>query len=88
MILRLMALPLEQWLSTFLMLSPFHTVPHVVVTPTIKLSSLLLLNCNFATVMNHNIKYLRFLMVLGDSCEKVIRLPKGMGTHRLRTAAL
>ena len=27
-------------------------------------------------------------MVLGDSCEKVIRLPKGMGTHRLRTTAL
>lgn len=29
---------------------------HVVVTPTITLFSLLLHNCNFITVMNHNVK--------------------------------
>jgi hypothetical protein len=27
---------LDQWFSTFLMLQPFSTVPHVVVTPTVK----------------------------------------------------
>ena len=31
------------------------TVPHVVVTPSIKLFLLLLHNCNFATVMNCNV---------------------------------
>ena len=46
---------LEQWSSPFLMLRPFNTAPHVVVTPAIKLFSLLLLNCNFATVMDHNV---------------------------------
>jgi hypothetical protein len=40
---------LDQWL--FLML---HTVPHVIVAANIKLVSLLLHNCNLATVMNHN----------------------------------
>jgi hypothetical protein len=38
--------------SNFLMLRPFNTVPHVVVTPTHKIISLLLPNCNFATFMN------------------------------------
>jgi hypothetical protein len=42
---------LRQWFSTF-MLQAFNTVPPVVVTPTIKLFSLLLHNCNFATIMN------------------------------------
>uniref|UniRef100_A0A8C8W324 Uncharacterized protein n=1 Tax=Peromyscus maniculatus bairdii TaxID=230844 RepID=A0A8C8W324_PERMB len=28
---------MEQWLSTFLTLRPFNTVPYVVATPTIKL---------------------------------------------------
>jgi hypothetical protein len=47
---------LQQWFLTFLMLWPFNTVPHVVVTcPTIQLSLLLLYNCNFATVWNHNL---------------------------------
>lgn len=38
----------EQWFSTFLMLGPFNTDPHTVVTP------LLLPNCHFATVVNPN----------------------------------
>jgi len=46
---------LEQWVSTFLMLPPFHTAPCVVVTPTIKLFLLLLHKCNFATVLNYNV---------------------------------
>lgn len=37
------------------MLHPFNTVPHAVVTPSIKLFSLLLYNCNFVTVMNHDV---------------------------------
>jgi hypothetical protein len=38
-----------------LMLGPFNTVPHVVVTPTRKLFSLAFYNCNFATIMNCNV---------------------------------
>ncbi|MEX5533301.1 hypothetical protein, partial [Pseudomonas syringae] len=45
----------DQWISTFLMLQPLNTVLHVEVTPTIKLFVLLFHNCNFATVMNHNV---------------------------------
>ena len=43
------ALPV-QWFSAFLVPQPFNTVPHVVVTPTTKLFSLLIHNCNSATV--------------------------------------
>ncbi|ERE68548.1 hypothetical protein H671_7g17857, partial [Cricetulus griseus] len=46
-------------------------IPHVVVTPpTITLFLLLLHNCNFATVMNHNvhIEYAGYL--IGDPCER------------------
>ena len=43
-----------QWLSTFLMLRPFNTVPHVVVINH-KIILLLLHNCNFDTFMNRNI---------------------------------
>jgi hypothetical protein len=46
-----------KWFSTFLMLRPFNTVPPVVVTPTHKITSLLLYNYNFATVTVIN-KYL------------------------------
>lgn len=44
-------LGLGHWLSTFLMLQPFKTVPHVVVTPTVKLYWFLLQNCKFDTVI-------------------------------------
>lgn len=46
---------LELWLSTFLTLRPFNLTPRVVTTSTIKLFSLLLPDCNFNTVMNHNL---------------------------------
>ena len=46
---------LVQWFSTFLMLRPFNAAPHVVVTPNHKIIALMLHNCNFATVMNHNV---------------------------------
>ena len=46
----------EQWFSAFLMPWPFNnTVPHVVVTSNHKIILLLLHNCNFATVINHNV---------------------------------
>jgi hypothetical protein len=38
---------LNQWFSTSLMLQSLNTIPHVVVTPAIKLFLLLLHNCNF-----------------------------------------
>jgi hypothetical protein len=64
---------LEQWFSTFLMLQPFNTAPHGVVTPpTIRLFLLRLRSCNFATVVSHNVNIYAFLLVLGDPCERVI----------------
>jgi hypothetical protein len=53
---------LKQWFSAFLMLRPFNIAPHAVVTPpppTITVFSLLLHDCNFATVMNHNVNIFR-----------------------------
>jgi hypothetical protein len=75
--------PLNQWFSAVLMLRPFNTVPHVVVTPpsppTIKLIPLLLLyNCNFATVMNLNANICFTGYLICDPFERVV-------THRLRT---
>lgn len=64
---------LPQGLSPFLMLQPFHTVPHVGVIPfppTIKSSLLLLYNCNFAIVVNSNVNICDF--------------HDGVMTHRLR----
>ena len=49
-----------QWLPTFLMLQPFNTVPHGVVTSNHKTIPLLRHNCNFATIMNHNINVYAF----------------------------
>ena len=46
---------ISRWFPTFLMLWPFNTVPHAVVTPTITLLILVLYNYNFPTVMNHNV---------------------------------
>ena len=45
---------LAQWSLTFTMLWPFNTV-HGVMTPNHKIISLLLHNCNFVTVINHNV---------------------------------
>lgn len=41
--------PPKLWFSARLMLRPFYTVPHAVLTQTIESDSLLLHNCNFAT---------------------------------------
>ena len=57
-----------QCFSTFLMLQPFNTVLHVVVTPNHTIISLLFHNCNFATVMNCNVN------IFGDR-----GLSKGLG---------
>ena len=46
---------LEQWFSTILVQQPFITIPPAVVTSKQKIVSLLLCNCNFATVMNPNV---------------------------------
>jgi hypothetical protein len=43
---------LEQWFLTFLMLWPFNTIPHDVVTPNHKIILLLLHYCNFTIIMN------------------------------------
>lgn len=45
----------KQWFSTFPMPHLFKTVPHVVVTSNHEIISLLLHNCNFTTLMNHNV---------------------------------
>lgn len=75
------------WFSTFLMSWPFNAVPHVMVTPTIQLFSLLLPNCDFATVMCYNIN-ICVLWVLGDPCERVFQSSKGFQPPRLSTAVL
>ena len=61
-------------------LRSLNIVPHVVVTPTIKLSSLLLHNCNFGTVMNCNLITV-FSNDLRQPVERVV-------THRLKTSDL
>lgn len=49
----------------------FSAVPHVVVTPTIKLFSLLLDNCNFSTVISHNVNIWYEGHVICDPYEKI-----------------
>ena len=52
------------------------------VTPTVKLFFLLLHECNFAIVINHNANICVFL------CERIIQQPpKGVMAHRLRNTA-
>lgn len=46
---------LNQWFSIFLMLQPLNTTLRVVVTLNHKTISLLIHNCNFSTIMNHNV---------------------------------
>jgi hypothetical protein len=71
---------LEQWVLTFQMLWPFNTVPHVMVTPKHKVTSLLLHNCNFAAVMSRKVNtwYLGYLIFNS----------KGVTTHRLKTTSV
>jgi hypothetical protein len=67
----------NQWFSTFLMLQAFNIFPHVVVNPNHKLILLLLCNCHFSTVMNHNVNIWYAEHQLYDPCERVVQLPKG-----------
>ena len=46
---------LEQTFSAFLVLRPFNTVPHVMLTPSHRSTLLLFHNCNLATVINLNV---------------------------------
>lgn len=52
---RLVGFLLEQYFSTFQILRPFNSVPHVMVSPTIKLFWLLPHNSNFPSIMNCNV---------------------------------
>lgn len=69
-----------KWLSTasqpFLMLHLFN----VTVTPSLEVTLLLLHNCNFSTVMNHNLNISYAGCVICDPC--------GVATHMLWTADL
>jgi hypothetical protein len=58
-------------ISTFLMLQPFNTVSYVVTPPNHKLFSLLLCNCNFYTIINHNVN-ISVVSGLKQPCERVI----------------
>lgn len=73
-------IPLKQWFWDFLMLWPFNTVLHVVVTPSQKIVSLLLHNYWSATVISYNVNILH--------AGYLICYPKGVATHRLRTTSL
>jgi hypothetical protein len=63
--------------SALLMLQPFNTGPHVVLTPHHKIISLLLHNWNFATVLNHNVNIWYAENLICDPCERVVEPPKG-----------
>ena len=53
------------------MFQPFNTVPHAVLTHNDEIISLLLHNCDFATVMNPNVNIIRYARYLiCDSCEQ------------------
>ena len=70
-----------QWFSAFLMLQPFNTVPHAVMTlDQKKLVLLLLPNCNIAIVIDHNV-----ITDMQDICSA---MPVRVLTCRLRTTAL
>lgn len=59
-------------------------ISQIVVTPVIKLDSLIPHNYNFATIVSHNknIYYARDLIL--NPCERIIQLPKMATTHMLR----
>ena len=61
---------------------PFTLVPHIVVTPNYKIISLLLHNCNFSTVMYHDVEIWYAGYLMGHSTLQ------GVETHRLRTMVL
>jgi hypothetical protein len=61
------------------MLWPFNTVLHVIMTPGHKIITLLLQNCNFATVMNQDVNVWNAGHLICNPYERV---------HRLRTPAL
>jgi hypothetical protein len=73
-------IPLKQWFWDFLMLWPFNTVLHVVVTPSQKIVSLLLHNYWSATVISYNVNILH--------AGYLICYPKGVATHRLSSTTL
>ena len=69
-----------QWFSTFLILWPFNTVPHVVVTPNHKIILLRLYNCNFASGMNHKVTI--------ENAGYPVYDFKGVSNHRLRAPSI
>ena len=79
---------LGEWFPPFQTQWPLiQSVPHVVVTPTLKLFLLLYHNCSFATVMNLNVNIWYAGYLICDPLWKIIRLPRVV-THRLRTIDL
>jgi len=64
---------LSKFVVLNLMLWPFNTVLHVVVTPTVKSFSLPLYNCDFATVRHCNVD---IWCLICDPCKKVLQ-PQG-----------
>ena len=65
---------IAQWFSTFLVLRLLTTLLHVVVTPNHKIISLLLRNCDFATVMNHNMSNTFLMLRSQPPCSTTVLL--------------
>ena len=78
----------EQLFSTFLMLQPFNTVPHVVVTHSHKIISLPLHNCNFATVVSCHVDICVYRGSYVTSVKGLLNYLQRVETHRLRNSAL
>lgn len=81
-------LPFDQWFLTFLVLRPFNTAPDIVVTPIVKVFSLLLHNSHFATDVNRNVNICVFRWSWAKFLGKGSLGPQWVMIHRLRTPAL
>lgn len=69
--------PFSSVVLTFLVLWPFNSVPNALATPTIKLFSVILHNCNVAPVINWNINIWYAVYLIFDPCERGVHSPKG-----------
>lgn len=76
---------IQQCISTFLMLPPFNTVPHIVVTANHNIISLLFQNINFAIIVNCNVD-IWFVTLQGAVTRRwrTLGLEEKMGPNKMK----